>query len=187
MTQANHASTGLTLPPTLAASPRLNRWVSFETPGRVSLLTGKVELGQGILSAIAQIAAEELDIDYACVDIHPVDSSRSPNEGSTSGSRSIQEGGEATPGLRRSSSPVHTGGGTRVEGRCAATPCRAGRFQGVRGRARVVVLGVVPTSRSESSGLWASRSQAARPAPGGGTVIAPQRPARQAAWRYFFA
>ena len=95
MTQANHASTGLTLPPTLAASPRLNRWVSFETPGRVSLLTGKVELGQGILSAIAQIAAEELDIDYACVDIHPVDSSRSPNEGSTSGSRSIQEGGEA--------------------------------------------------------------------------------------------
>jgi hypothetical protein len=95
MTQANHASTGLTLPPTLAASPRLNRWVSFETPGRVSLLTGKVELGQGILSAIAQIAAEELDIDYACVDIHPMDSSRSPNEGSTSGSRSIQEGGEA--------------------------------------------------------------------------------------------
>ena len=90
MTQANHTSTGLTLPPTLAASPRLNRWVSFETPGRVSLLTGKVELGQGILSAIAQMAAEELDIDYACVDIHPVDSSRSPNEGSTSGSRSIR-------------------------------------------------------------------------------------------------
>jgi CO/xanthine dehydrogenase Mo-binding subunit len=95
MTQPNHAPAGLTLPPTLAASPRLNRWVSFETPGRVSLLTGKVELGQGILSAIAQMAAEELDIDYACVDIHPMDSSRSPNEGSTSGSRSIQEGGEA--------------------------------------------------------------------------------------------
>ena len=85
----------LTLPPTLAATPQLHRWVRFDTPGRVSLFTGKVELGQGILSAIAQMAAEELDIDYAHIDIHPVDSSHSPNEGSTSGSRSIQEGGEA--------------------------------------------------------------------------------------------
>ena len=89
------SSSGLSLPPTLAATPELHRWVRFEVDGRVSLFTGKVELGQGILSAIAQMAAEELDVDYACIDIHPVDSSRSPNEGSTSGSRSIQEGGEA--------------------------------------------------------------------------------------------
>jgi nicotinate dehydrogenase subunit B len=95
MTHPLHTTDGLALPPTLAASPTLRRWVRFDTPGRVSLFTGKVELGQGILSAIAQMAAEELDIDYDCVDIHPVDSSRSPNEGSTSGSRSIQEGGEA--------------------------------------------------------------------------------------------
>lgn len=85
----------LTLPPTLAATPQLNRWVRFDANGRVSLFTGKVELGQGILSAIAQIAADELDVDYHCIEVHAVDSSRSPNEGSTSGSRSIQEGGEA--------------------------------------------------------------------------------------------
>ncbi len=95
MTHATHAPGESTLPPTLAATPMLNRWVRFDAPGRVSLFTGKVELGQGILSAIAQMAAEELDIDYRCVDIHPVNSSHSPNEGSTSGSRSIQEGGEA--------------------------------------------------------------------------------------------
>ena len=90
-----HATRALTLPPTLAASPELNRWVRFEPGRRVRLFTGKVELGQGILSAIAQMAAEELDVDYDCIEVHPVDSSLSPNEGSTSGSRSIQEGGEA--------------------------------------------------------------------------------------------
>ena len=95
MTSLTASATGLTLPPTLAASPALHRWVRFDAGERVSLFTGKVELGQGILSAIAQMAAEELDVDYDCIDIHPVDSSRSPNEGSTSGSRSIQEGGEA--------------------------------------------------------------------------------------------
>jgi nicotinate dehydrogenase subunit B len=95
MSDTTHVANAVNLPPTLAATPSLHRWVRFDSPGRVSLFTGKVELGQGILSAIAQIAAEELDIDYACVDIHPVDSSHSPNEGSTSGSRSIQEGGEA--------------------------------------------------------------------------------------------
>jgi CO/xanthine dehydrogenase Mo-binding subunit len=90
-----HAAQASTLPPTLAASPELNRWVRFEPGRRVRLFTGKVELGQGILSAIAQMAAEELDVDYNCIEVHPVDSSLSPNEGSTSGSRSIQEGGEA--------------------------------------------------------------------------------------------
>ena len=95
MTRQTASPHGLTLPPTLAAAPALDRWVRFDAGERVSLFTGKVELGQGILSAIAQIAAEELDVDYDCIDVHPVDSSRSPNEGSTSGSRSIQEGGEA--------------------------------------------------------------------------------------------
>ena len=95
MTSSSLTTAGISLPPTLAALPVLDRWVRFEPNQRVTLFTGKVELGQGILSAIAQMAAEELDVDYACIDVHPVDSSCSPNEGSTSGSRSIQEGGEA--------------------------------------------------------------------------------------------
>ena len=83
------------LPPTLKANPQLYRWVNFDTEGVVVARTGKVEIGQGIVSAIAQIAAEELDVDYARLRMLPVDTSISPNEGSTSGSRSLQEGGEA--------------------------------------------------------------------------------------------
>ena len=83
------------LPPTLAANPMLDTWVRFEPDNTVTLFTGKVELGQGILSAVAQIAAEELDIAYERVRMQPVDTAFSPNEGSTTGSRSIQEGGEA--------------------------------------------------------------------------------------------
>jgi len=86
----------LDIAPTLAASPWLDLWVRFEPGERVRLFTGKVELGQGILSAIAQIGAEELDVAYEQVDVEAVDTDFSPNEGSTSGSRSIQEGGEAT-------------------------------------------------------------------------------------------
>ena len=85
----------LTLPPTLKANPQLARWVDFSAPGLVTLRPGKVEIGQGIVSAIAQIAAEELDVHYARVRTLAVDTTISPNEGSTSGSRSVQEGGEA--------------------------------------------------------------------------------------------
>ena len=59
------------------------------------LRTGKVELGQGILTAIAQMGAEELDICMSRVRILPVRTPISPSEASTTGSRSIQEGGEA--------------------------------------------------------------------------------------------
>ena len=83
------------LPPTLAANPRLDRWVSVNSDGTVTVRTGKVEIGQGIVSAMAQVAAEELDIDYSRIRMTPADTLLSPNEGSTSGSRSIEEGGGA--------------------------------------------------------------------------------------------
>ena len=83
------------LPPTLKANPQLHRWVDFSVDGVVTVHPGKVEIGQGIVSAIAQIAAEELDVDYLRLRTIAVDTTRSPNEGSTSGSRSVQEGGEA--------------------------------------------------------------------------------------------
>lgn len=81
------------LPPTLADNPRLDRWVTFNADGTVTARSGKVELGQGILSAIAQLAAEELDVAYERIRMQPLNTTLSPNERSTSGSRSIQEGG----------------------------------------------------------------------------------------------
>ena len=51
-----------TLPPLLAANPRLDQWVQFPSPGHVTVSTGRVEIGQGVLTAMLQIAAEELDV-----------------------------------------------------------------------------------------------------------------------------
>ncbi|MBI3055716.1 MAG: molybdopterin-dependent oxidoreductase, partial [Betaproteobacteria bacterium] len=83
------------LPPTLNANRRLDRWLQINADGTVTVRTGKVEIGQGIVSAMAQIAADELDVDYTRIRMVPVDTSLSPDEGSTTGSRSIEEGGSA--------------------------------------------------------------------------------------------
>ena len=54
-----------TLPKSLLDNPLLGTWIGFEEAGRVRLATGKVEIGQGVLTALAQIAAEELDVSPA--------------------------------------------------------------------------------------------------------------------------
>src|SRR5215472_12669093 len=83
------------LPPSLARNSRLDRWVEIRNDGLVEVRTGKVEIGQGIISTLAQIAAEELDVDYARIRMIPADTGRSPNEGVTAGSRSTVESGSA--------------------------------------------------------------------------------------------
>ena len=52
-----------TLPQSLIDNPILSQWIGFENGGRVRIATGKVEIGQGILTALVQIAAEELDVE----------------------------------------------------------------------------------------------------------------------------
>ncbi|HEV3289455.1 MAG TPA: molybdopterin cofactor-binding domain-containing protein [Streptosporangiaceae bacterium] len=84
-----------TLPPTLAANPLLAVWLDFAEPGVVTIRSGKVEYGQGVWTALTQIAAEELDLDLRRVQIAPVSTATSPDEGITSGSRSIEESGSA--------------------------------------------------------------------------------------------
>ncbi|OGA39569.1 MAG: hypothetical protein A3G24_23865 [Betaproteobacteria bacterium RIFCSPLOWO2_12_FULL_62_13] len=74
-----------------------------------------MEIGQGIVSAMAQVAAEELDVDYSRIRMAPVDTTISPNEGSTSGSRSVEEGGgalrQACADHERLRRAAHRGGG----------------------------------------------------------------------------
>ena len=74
---------------------KLPQRVRIEADGTVSVATGKVELGQGISTALAQIAAEELGVDLSKVKILPASTAYSPDEGVTSGSLSIQDGGKA--------------------------------------------------------------------------------------------
>ena len=83
------------LPATLAANPVLSAWLDFSHPGVVTIFTGKVEYGQGVWTALAQVAAEELDVDLRRVRVAPVSTATSPDEGVTSGSRSIEESGSA--------------------------------------------------------------------------------------------
>ena len=84
-----------TLPPLLAANPRLDQWVGFPSPGRVTVSTGRVEIGQGVLTAMLQIAAEELDVAPERILLQTGDTDLTPNEGYTAGSQSIQFGGVA--------------------------------------------------------------------------------------------
>jgi CO/xanthine dehydrogenase Mo-binding subunit len=84
-----------TLPPLLAGNPRLDRWVRFPAQGRVTVSTGRVEIGQGVLTAMLQIAAEELDVAPDRILLQTGDTDLTPNEGYTAGSQSIQFGGVA--------------------------------------------------------------------------------------------
>ena len=89
------ASAPAALPADLAANPVLARWLDFSRDGEVMIRTGKVEYGQGIWTALAQVAAEELQVALARVRVAPVSTSSSPDEGVTSGSRSVKDSGSA--------------------------------------------------------------------------------------------
>src|ERR1700732_5120947 len=83
------------LPVSLVANPMLSSWVKFGPDGEVTVSPGKVEIGQGIVTALAQIAADELDIDLSRVQMVRASTATSPHEGVTSGSLSIQQSGRA--------------------------------------------------------------------------------------------
>jgi len=85
----------LGLPGSLAANPNLDTWLQISADGMLTLSPGKCELGQGIQTALAQIAAEELDLPFERVRVANVDTASSPNEGYTNGSRSIEVSGPA--------------------------------------------------------------------------------------------
>ena len=88
-------SSASALPADLAANPVLARWLDFSRDGEVTIRIGKVEYGQGIWTALAQVAAEELQVTLARVQMAPVSTSTSPNEGITAGSLSVQDSGSA--------------------------------------------------------------------------------------------
>ncbi|ANN68184.1 xanthine dehydrogenase family protein molybdopterin-binding subunit [Bordetella bronchialis] len=83
------------LPPSLQANARLSTWLRVDPAGTIEVRSGKVEIGQGILTALAQIAAEELDVAFERIRMIAADTARSPDEAVTSGSLSIQHSGSA--------------------------------------------------------------------------------------------
>jgi len=83
------------LPGSLKDSPLLDSWIRIGADGRVTVFTGKAELGQGIKTALIQLAAEELAVDPGVVAIVTADTATTPNEGYTAGSHSMQDSGTA--------------------------------------------------------------------------------------------
>lgn len=81
--------------PSLQNHPGLDEWVSVGEDGRIAIRTGKVDIGQRISTALAMIAAEELDIDISRIDMIRTVTGEAPDEGITSGSNSMMESGTA--------------------------------------------------------------------------------------------
>jgi CO/xanthine dehydrogenase Mo-binding subunit len=83
------------LPGSLQTNRMLSGWLRVNADGSVTMMTGKIELGQGITTALCQIVSDELDIDYKRIKVISGDTALTPNEGVTSGSLSIQDSGTA--------------------------------------------------------------------------------------------
>ncbi|MGH2852033.1 MAG: molybdopterin cofactor-binding domain-containing protein, partial [Solirubrobacteraceae bacterium] len=83
------------LPAALAANPSLDLWVRVDREHTITVFTGKVELGQGIASALARIAAEELDVAFERVRVETADTDHGLDERMTAGSTSMMESGSA--------------------------------------------------------------------------------------------
>ena len=83
------------LPGSLRQAPLLDSWIRIDAQGQVTVFTGKSELGQGVKTALAQIAAEELEVSFARVNLVTADTSLTANEGYTSGSNSLKDSGTA--------------------------------------------------------------------------------------------
>ena len=79
------------LPGNLETNRSLERWLRINADGTVTVYTGKVEIGQGILTAIMQVVADELDLSPQRIRLQTADTAHGPDEGITSGSRSIEE------------------------------------------------------------------------------------------------
>ncbi|HET9589525.1 MAG TPA: molybdopterin cofactor-binding domain-containing protein [Anaerolineales bacterium] len=77
------------------ATNLLDDWIAIEPDGTITAFSGKVELGTGVRTALAQIVAEELDVPVERVHMVMGDTARTPDEGYTAGSMTISSSGTA--------------------------------------------------------------------------------------------
>jgi nicotinate dehydrogenase subunit B len=89
------AKTPEKLPGSLEANKRISSWIKVHANGTIEVTPGKVDIGQGISTALAQIAADELGVNFDRIRMVRASTAFSPDEGVTSGSQSVQESGTA--------------------------------------------------------------------------------------------
>jgi nicotinate dehydrogenase subunit B len=83
------------LPGSLQENRFLDAWIRIEPDSSIKVFTGKAELGQGIRTALIQVAAEELAVAAADINLVTADTALTPDEGFTAGSQSMQNSGTA--------------------------------------------------------------------------------------------
>ena len=83
------------LPGSLRGAPMIDSWIRIDAAGKITVLTGKVEIGQGAKTALRQVAAEHLNVPFGSVDLVTADTARTANEGYTAGSQTMQDSGTA--------------------------------------------------------------------------------------------
>ena len=93
--RAKAAGAAPKLPGSLSHAPFLDAWIRIDADGSATAFTGKAELGQGIKTALLQIAAEELGMPVNRLTLVTADTGLTPNEGYTAGSHSTQDSGTA--------------------------------------------------------------------------------------------
>jgi nicotinate dehydrogenase subunit B len=93
------------LPGSLKKEPFLDGWIRIGADNSITVFTGKAELGQGIKTALIQVAAEELIVSPNHIILITADTERTPNEGYTAGSHSMQDSGTA---IRHAAAQVRT-------------------------------------------------------------------------------
>jgi nicotinate dehydrogenase subunit B len=71
----------------------VDSWLSIGKDGRITVYTGKVDLGTGTKTALAQMAAEELDVAIERIDMVMGDTATTPDQWLTGASLSIMVGG----------------------------------------------------------------------------------------------
>jgi len=116
------------LPGSLHTNRRLSRWIRLAEGGRVEVFTGKAELGQGILTALRLIAAEELSLQPEAITVVTASTAHGPDEGMTSGSLSVQDSGGA---LRHACAEVR---GLALDKAAAQRGCAADDLRVAEGR-----------------------------------------------------
>jgi nicotinate dehydrogenase subunit B len=71
----------------------LDSWMAISKDGTVTVFTGKVELGTGVVTALAQIVAEELDVSFNKVYMDSGDTDKAVDQGVTAAARTVERGG----------------------------------------------------------------------------------------------
>ena len=99
------------LPGSLKTTPLLDSWIRIDGDGAITVFTGKVELGQGIKTALMQVAAEELVVEPRTIQLVTADTGRTPDE--------ALYGGQPVDAGQRDRDPPCGGAGTRT----ARGPC----------------------------------------------------------------